>query len=66
MLCYSAPRNVGRLHFDRCRGRAYATELRAVTRARKVHGSWWHCARCGHWHAGRRLTLLQTLTKAVA
>jgi hypothetical protein len=45
----------GQLLFDRCRGRKFATELRAIGRAQKVNGTWWHCARCGHWHAGRRL-----------
>lgn len=53
-------------HFDRCRGRAYATELRAVTRAHKVGGTWWHCARCGHWHAGRRLHLLPAFARRAA
>lgn len=45
----------GHLEFDRCRGRKYASERRAVERAQRVNGCWWHCARCGHFHAGRRL-----------
>jgi hypothetical protein len=57
---------VAPLHFDRCRGRAYATELRALDQARRISGTWWHCARCGHWHAGRRLTLLQTFVRKAA
>lgn len=46
-----------RLVFHRCRGRKYATEFGACKRAARLHTSWFHCARCGHWHVATRSVL---------